>query len=145
MKNQSCDKRGIVKTYFINEQLGLCQESCMPRSNFWIYHQLENRSVKSKTSKTPCLDKGFSEYTETKGSGIPGILSIAIDYYKKPVVAEAEKAAPAAAAPVAEAAPAVKAEEAAGPVPTIAPEPVPAAPATPAAWDIEDKIIEWGK
>ena len=81
-----CDGPGIGKYYSIDPHFGHCGESCIPDSKFWLYHIFEKWLTKAEngTHSYPCKEHGFTDYWQTETHGVPGLLSVAVDFYNKP-------------------------------------------------------------
>ena len=81
-----CDGPGISKYYSIDPNAGHCGESCIPDSKFWLYHIFEKWLTKAENGNTsfPCKEHNFTEYWQTETHGVPGLLSVAVDFYNKP-------------------------------------------------------------
>ena len=77
---------GMIKAYSIDPNAGHCGESCIPASQFWLYHIFEKWLTKSDSGNdgSPCAEHGFTEYWQTETHGVPHLLSVAVDFYDKP-------------------------------------------------------------
>ena len=63
----------------------MCGECCLKPGDFWKYKIFEIGLTKVDDAKSnPCHDNGFTNYYETDTHGVPGLISMTLDMYKKP-------------------------------------------------------------
>ena len=81
-----CDEsKGFIKAYSIDHIFNMCGECCLQPGDFWKYKIFEFGLTKIDDVKgNPCHDAGFTNYYETDTHGVPGLISMTLDMYKKP-------------------------------------------------------------
>ena len=76
---------GEIKAYSIDHIFNMCGECCIKPSDFWKYKIFELGLTKTDgVDGTPCADAGFTEFKQTDTHGVPGIISMTLDMWKKP-------------------------------------------------------------
>ena len=73
---------GQIMTYSVDHIFNMCGESCMLEHDFWKYKIFEPGMHKAD-SATPCKDQGYANYYETDTHGVPHLISMTVDLYKK--------------------------------------------------------------
>jgi hypothetical protein len=77
---------GKQKYFSVVSKQPLCGECCIDPSKEGIFHLLEKNLTKA-TDNTPCAEQfapdgtHYTVYKETESHGIPGLLSVEIDFY----------------------------------------------------------------
>ena len=81
-----CDEsKGFIKAYSIDHIFNMCGECCLQPGDFWKYKIFEFGLTKVDDVKaTPCHDAGFTNFLETDTHGVPGLIAMTLDMYKKP-------------------------------------------------------------
>ena len=81
----TCSGPGIVKIYSTpNAQA--CGESCIPESKWYLYKIFEwgMKLAENGNNSFPCKEHGYTEYTKTETHRVPGIVSVAVDFWYVP-------------------------------------------------------------
>merc|ERR1712166_498497 len=81
-----CDEsKGFIKAYSIDHFFNMCGECCLQPGDFWKYKIFEFGLTKVDDAKSsPCSDAGFTNFYETDTHGVPGLITMVLDMYKKP-------------------------------------------------------------
>ena len=83
--NACDDSKGEIKAYSIDHIFNMCGECCLQPGDFWKYKIFEFGLTKVDDVKSsPCHDAGYTNYYETDTHGVPGLISMTLDMYKKP-------------------------------------------------------------
>lgn len=76
---------GEIKAFSIDHIFNMCGECCLKPGDFWKYKIFELGLTKTDgVDGTPCADAGYTQFKETDTHGIPGVISMTLDMYKKP-------------------------------------------------------------
>ena len=81
-----CDeKAGFIKAYSIDHIFNMCGECCLKPGDFWKYKIFELGLTKADAvDDTPCAKNGYTNFYETDTHGVPGVITMTLDMYKKP-------------------------------------------------------------
>ena len=76
---------GQIKTFSIDKIFNMCGESCMAEKDYWKYKVFEPGMQKADSfDDKACEKQGYSVYKETDTHGVPHLISMTVDMYKKP-------------------------------------------------------------
>ena len=76
---------GEIKAYSIDHIFNMCGECCLQPGDFWKYKIFELGLTKADAvDSNPCSDNGYSVFKETDTHGVPGVITMTLDMYKKP-------------------------------------------------------------
>jgi hypothetical protein len=76
---------GEIKAFSIDHIFNMCGECCLQPGDFWKYKIFELGLTKADAvDSNPCSDAGYSVFKETDTHGVPGVITMTLDMYKKP-------------------------------------------------------------
>ena len=73
-----------IKTFSIDTKGGHCGESCIPPGKYWIYKIFEPGMQKADANdQKVCAENGWPNYSMTETHGIPGVLTVQVDFFNQ--------------------------------------------------------------